>query len=560
MKQLLTVILLIVVLGATVSGCGGSHRYDSRLTAADSLMRSNPDSALAIVEGIARDSLTREGDRAYRDLLLTQARYRCYITATSDSDINRALCYYRAHSGEREKLTRAYIYKGAVMEELGHPDSAMLYYKTAEATAAPDNYFNLGQINIRIASLYRNFYADFHKCYEKYSNALKYYEYLGDKRMQQRCTFNMGICAGITHTENPKKLLERALVMATELKDSAAQYECKESMCCLLSRNDSSLHDSKALALDCLNKYKRFVNEDLLLDIAYIYTREHKFDSAMHFIGLVDEQQCLDSNRREQIQYRKNEILSSIAEHNGDMSLYKTANDSAIHVTEQIYNSKTRYVIQSIESQQERKLTQKKDKDNNTLKVIIWGSLAVFVLILMILTHFFLRKLNRTEALIKEIQENGVNAHKDLIKQISGKDSEIAHFITSLVELLRMALQTKTVSQKLSLDSQLKSLVSQTTNDDFWHELLVHIDNSYNKIISRLSQNPRIKKSDLRFIGLACCGFSYAEIAFIMDYSPKYISNKRKSIAKKLGLNEPLLSYLEQETGSTLDSGDYQKQ
>ena len=560
MKQLLTVILLIVVLGATVSGCGASHRYDSRLTAADSLMRLDPDSALAIVQAVVRDSLTSDGDRAYRDLLLTQARYRCYVTATSDSDINRALSYYRAHSGEREKLTRSYIYKGAVMEVLGHPDSAMFYYKTAEATAAPNDYFNLGQINIRIASLYRNFYADFHKCYEKYNNALKYYEYIGDKRMQQRCIFNMGICAGITHTENPNKLLERVLVMATELKDSAAQYECKESMCRQLSLNDSSLKESKVLAFDCLKNYKQYVNEDLFLDIAYIYTRENKFDSAMDFIDLVDEQQCLDSNRREQIQYRKNGILSSIAEHNGDMSLYRSSNDSATHISEQIHNDKTKHIIQSIENQQERKLTQKKDKDNNTLKVIIWGSLAVFVLILMILTHFFLRKLNRTEALIKEIQENGVNAHKDLIKQISGKDSEIAHFITSLVELLRMALQTKTVSQKLSLDSQLKSLVSQTTNDDFWHELLVHIDNSYNKIISRLSQNPRIKKSDLRFIGLACCGFSYAEIAFIMDYSPKYISNKRKSIAKKLGLNEPLLSYLEQETGSTLDSGDYQKQ
>ena len=29
------------------------------------------------------------------------------------------------------------------MEELGHPDSAMHYYKTAEATAAPDDYYNL---------------------------------------------------------------------------------------------------------------------------------------------------------------------------------------------------------------------------------------------------------------------------------------------------------------------------------------------------------------------------------------------------------------------------------
>lgn len=128
--------------------------------AADSLMRTDPDSALAIVGAIDRDSLGGEGDRAYRDLLLTQARYRCYVTATSDSDINRALAYYRAHSGEQEKLTRAYIYKGAVMEELGHPDSAMLYYKQAEATAAPDDYFNLGYSNMRIAELYQSLYAN----------------------------------------------------------------------------------------------------------------------------------------------------------------------------------------------------------------------------------------------------------------------------------------------------------------------------------------------------------------------------------------------------------------
>ena len=131
MRHLLSVISAVVVLAAVVAGCGDAHRYDARLAAADSLMRTDPDSALAIVGAVDRDSLADEGDRAYRDLLLTQARYRCYVTATSDSDINRALAYYRSHSGEREKLTRAYIYKGAVMEELGHPDSAMHYYKTA---------------------------------------------------------------------------------------------------------------------------------------------------------------------------------------------------------------------------------------------------------------------------------------------------------------------------------------------------------------------------------------------------------------------------------------------
>ena len=152
----LVIMVIIAVLVAVVMGCDGSHRYDRRLTAADSLMRTDPDSALAIVGAVDRDSLADEGDRAYRDLLLTQARYRCYIIATSDSDINRALAYYRSHGGEHEKLTRAYIYKGAVMEELGHPDSAMFYYKTAEATAAPDDYFNLGYSNMRIAELYQN--------------------------------------------------------------------------------------------------------------------------------------------------------------------------------------------------------------------------------------------------------------------------------------------------------------------------------------------------------------------------------------------------------------------
>jgi hypothetical protein len=108
MKRLPVVILvMLVVLVAVVTGCSRVPHYDSRLVAADSLMRTLPDSTLALVEAVSPDSLSSEGDRAYRDLLLTQARYRCYIVATSDSAINRALNYYSNHSNEREKLTRA---------------------------------------------------------------------------------------------------------------------------------------------------------------------------------------------------------------------------------------------------------------------------------------------------------------------------------------------------------------------------------------------------------------------------------------------------------------------
>ena len=131
MKKMWIYILLLFSLVElwSLGGCGGHPHYDTRLTAADNLLKQDMDSTLTLLEAINLGSLGNEADRAYHALLLTEARYRCYIPATSDSLINVALDYYERHGEEREKLTRAYIYKGAVIEELGQYREAMQYYK-----------------------------------------------------------------------------------------------------------------------------------------------------------------------------------------------------------------------------------------------------------------------------------------------------------------------------------------------------------------------------------------------------------------------------------------------
>ena len=147
MNRLFVVIVVILaVFVAVVTGCSDSRHYDSRLVEADRLMFEHPDSALVLIEAISLDSLTDDGDRAYRDLLLTHARQLCHIPVTSDSIINRAIKWFSADSIEIAKLVRAYVIKGNVMEELGHPDSAMLYYKTAELIA---NQSNLEMTNLQ---------------------------------------------------------------------------------------------------------------------------------------------------------------------------------------------------------------------------------------------------------------------------------------------------------------------------------------------------------------------------------------------------------------------------
>lgn len=80
MRRIIWVIVVLGMLSTTIISCAGRQPYDKRLIAAASLMYDFPDSALALVEGVCRDSLTAESERAYRDLLFTQARYRCYIT------------------------------------------------------------------------------------------------------------------------------------------------------------------------------------------------------------------------------------------------------------------------------------------------------------------------------------------------------------------------------------------------------------------------------------------------------------------------------------------------
>ena len=176
-KPIIILFLPLVALMFVVVCChGGSTRYDARLVGADSLLRCNaPDSALRLLVAIDGAKLPSAGDRAYHALLLTQAQYRCYEDITSDITINVALDYYRHHAEEQEKLTRAYIYKGAVMEVLGDAGQAMFCYKQAKAAVGADDLFNQGYIRLRIANIYRdNLVAD-NSNIQLFKEALQYF-------------------------------------------------------------------------------------------------------------------------------------------------------------------------------------------------------------------------------------------------------------------------------------------------------------------------------------------------------------------------------------------------
>ena len=545
MRKFLWLILAFVVLVAVVTSCGRALRYDGRLMAADSLMRDNPDSALAIIEAVNPDSLTTQSDRAYHDLLLTQARYKCYkeITASDDSAANRALAYYRRHSGEREKLTRAYIYKGAVMEELGQPDSAMLYYKHAEATADKNDYANLGQINTRIASLYRNYYGDKQTCYVKYEQALKYYKLTSNKKLQLNCLYNMGSCGGITGTGNSQELLKQASQLAVELNDSGEFFMCQEMLCRQLYYKKETLREAKQTALLCLNNYRQYVNNDLLLDLADIYIQCGMPDSAKYYLNFVNIQGT--SSHISQLRTRKHLIQSRIAGFEGDTALSNHYDMLAHQVSDSVSNNKNKYLIQQIEDSFNRRQYKNTLSSISRLQWTIIAIVFIAILLAALFLSLHIRRIRDTKAVINGLVNERHDNQERWLSQLDAKNGIIERQLTNLVELMKHCASNAEMRDSTSMAAQqIKETITDAANDDFWAELRIYLDKAYDGLISDLSRYPGISKKDLQFICLCCCGFSNYEIALIMNYSLKYISNKRKNITRKLGIDIPLQDYL----------------
>ena len=538
-------IVLLVVLVAGVTGCGWLHRYDGRLVAADSLMQADPDSALALVEAVSPESLRGEGDRAYRDLLLTQARYKCYvdITAGDDSAITRAMAWYRAHGGEREKLTRAYLYKGAVMQELNHVDSAMYYYKTAEVNADPKDYANLGQINTRIAALYLDYYADMQICYDKNYQALKYYKLTGNKSLQLNSMLNMASCSGVMHKDDAERLLNQATELAIELNDSSNYYLCQELMCRQLSYEGKSIPRAKQIAMHCLNDYRDYIDHDLLLDLADIYAYSGMPDSARYYLDLVTANAGMAN--LEQVKTRKYLTLSNISRKEGNIALSAHYDMLSHQVSDSVSNDKQKYQIQQIENENNFEQTENRVRTIHNLHWQVRGIIASAILALLLFAIYHYRRENYIKSLAEELQHARINRHEQLLEQVDTHNHVIGQFVKNMVSFMQTLMEASEKDGPTTLRQRVKDgLGSITTGEDFWDALRAHVNLTHDGLISRIAEDPGMTSKDLKFIELCCCGFDYVEISIIMGYTPRYVLNKRKLIAKKMGLQVPLLDYL----------------
>ena len=568
MKLWKAVLFLLVM--PQLAGCGGGH--DARVTAeldrADSLLLTSDTAAHRAVlnQMLALDTAgalrADEALRARHALLLVQARYKCYETLPADSVlIATARGYYADHHSsnqDHERYTRTLIYSGAVAEELGHPQQAMQHYLEAESTAAPNDHFNLGYTNLRIAELYEGENVSDSTDIERLKKALPYFVKAGSDYYQAVCLTGIGGLYRTHNNDTALHYLQQAISFSKEHGLTYNYYEALDKLCGLYYYK-KDYTKAKNVA-DKIHRESQGVYDDFQYLSFGIrsFAKLGMTDSAEYYLKLLpDPKTAVDS-----MMYHRN--LSIIAEAKGDKMAFianyiKTDDDADTIIRHSNADS-----LKRIEQQHNKNRLQ-----NETMKAyrkvwILWILVTLAILILLYIAFRFFKTRKLMAQLDKEnkliTQElNGLlkkTCHlEQKVKEGQERDLFASRAIDYEVAILSELSGNLSIPRKVSFkdvlfSSGITTKLTKPLSIEFWEKLSKLADMKTKGIISYLNENYDCKPKDLRFIALVSLGFSNQLIQLCMNYyNANTVNNYKSGIIKKItGENKSIGSFIEEYT------------
>ena len=542
---------LVALMFAVVSCRGGSIRYDARLTGADSLLRCNdPDSALRLLGGIDAESLSGASNSAYHALLLTQAQYRCYEDITSDSTINVALDYYKRHAKEQEKLTRAYLYKGAVMEVLGDVEQAMFFYKQAKAAVGADDLFNQGYIRLRMANIYRDHLVADSSNIMLFKEALQYFRQIPDTTYMLMCLEEIGSSHIIINKDSAVAYLNRAIDLAVEANAVAEEYKYKTKLAEILIFTGKVQHIETAKQL-AMSMNRLSSNDELMMIASYALAKQEKPDSASFYLSQVARGKL---NEGLQVFYDK--CLAEIARCHGDIKGYQYYFERAHNLADSLVNNKMQRQLREVEAKYDNealKFEALRYKTNWQLSVM-GGLLAISALAIALLwlsrkAAQRKRQIATREDTIEQLQSDAARLSLQLAENQTmneGLKTAIRHQIDTFTQLVEMHYTQFTYSPKKFGELFRKTYSVKQPDVSFWSGIRAYADSTCSGIITHtLESNPPLTDADVNFLGLCCCDLPTSVIMACMGYNDLHsVYNKKRRVAEALGLDGTLDDYI----------------
>lgn len=545
------ILMVMAVMIWQLGGCARDTDYDQQLTGIDHLMHDHPDSALTLLSSLDPERMRSDGDRAYHALLLTEARYKNYQVATSDSLINIALDYYTRHQKEREKLTRALTYKGAVMEELGQPQEAMRHLKKALSTVKPDDYFNQGYIRLRMGQLYNDYYVLDSLDVTLFKEAQRYFELVPDSFYTIACLCQIGTAYIKTNQDSVMPYLRQAYTLAKQMREKDVEHVALERIASMkmLSHNPQDIDSAKVIALSILHDNDRVRADDghWLMIAATALAKQGKSDSAHYYLNQVSTQQMTP---QDWVLYYQ--CMTEAAIGKGDIKSYQHYFEKAHDLSDSLVSNAVQFRLKEVDARYDNEVL----KNENLRKQAFIARLtsvgiilaAILGLAILLLTRRASRRkhqLKEKEDYLEQMREDYMHMKSQLEANQEMNESlkkTIRNQIDIFSRLVDEHYKLFTTHPEKFNEIFMQSYSAKQPTKSFWNGIRTYADSASNGFVSHaVSLHPTMTDSDVRFLSLYVCDLPTSVIMICMGYGNlRSTYNKKRHIANLLSSSDNL--------------------
>ncbi|WP_289123540.1 hypothetical protein [uncultured Bacteroides sp.] len=556
--------LIILLIAFLPVACNERQSNNRQLILADSLMQSQPDSALNILQDIPMKKFTTQADSAYYALLLTQAMDKNYIVQADDSLIRYAVVYYDKTNAVRMQA-KAHYYWGCVYRDMNRQaDAFREFLIAAPLTEKAKEKRQLGLVYNNIGFIY-NIQGFNEKADSIYQLMEVIAQEVKDTALWSEALSKQGSIAltkGKEYFPIAEQKLSDAFWAVDRVRNNGLKANISASLSNLYSRmnqGEKALYYAKlnlSLRRDTARSYHAF----LILGDAYYKCEQ--YDSAIFYLN--KSLMSKDYGKKAGAYMRLADI--AMIQGNAALSVELERNSSAYK--DSLYKFRRSVVAnEMIEAETDAHTMLQKIYYKGRLNMYLYAFILITAMIIIVALFLYKRYRRKNDLLQKDKQQlekvnQDLNQHyANLQTDIAVKDLEIENLRKELVshqideeeraklqaELDEMILKRRTLAKEAFLHSPLYAKMQaiiqdyqdrdesdEEISDQEWQEFVVGMDVEWNNAITDLCVKYQLSKEELHLVCLNLAGFPFSHLEYLLHISRRTLYRKKNALLKRM--------------------------
>ena len=524
MKHYIYILAIILCL----TSCTTPSKHGETLMQVESFIHERPDSALTILQGMDKEELSGEEEKAKHALLLSMALDKNVIDRTDFEVLQPAIDYYQNHGTATDK-SRTLYYEGRIYTNKKDYASATIRFNQAlNQGKESDDIRTKARIHFAQANIYNKLYK-FDKYVEENKQAAEYFKEAGLLNSYANCLNR--IINGYTllqDQENAELYIQKFKTILSSVSSKIQKDFYNASLIHIIDDNGTKEEITSAL-----NEYVGNVPEKEWdnLSLADAYRTLDDYQKA--YDCLQNYQPSSDIIRYYALSIKIYQQLNLTEK---ALDAYRRYNEISDSIDLAIYAQSTQF-IEEYHKQELEILQHKATQD----KIVLTAVIAILVLSIICIGIYVRFKMNLKEKEKYRLQCLQIEQERDNLSQLldirKGELSEDAQSaLTKRIALLNrffIAHITNNESSNSKLHQEMETLIAN--RDTFMESTRLSFVASHPQFIQHLEAHG-LTEWEINYCCLYALGLKGKEVGTYIKMRSHY--NVSSDIREKLGINE----------------------